>query len=506
MLEVEVQDALPAVLWALTTVHMRDETVGGRTAPYAEVAGTPAQARLVDALTDARLLVSDEDAAGNTVVRLAHESLLSYWPRASAIISESRAFLETRARLQTDTRRWLSDDKNPDLLLPHGKRLAEAQELMEWRQGELNPNLVDYVAASNAVEETRLRAVHEAERRQLQAEAERQRLAAAAAVEREQAARRLARRTRLAGAATVVLAVLAGIGAVVGLTGQQEATRQAEIAQQRAVDAQSAETEAAKQAQAALAARDDALVAESRAIAARKEAVSTRNQALRDQSLYLADLSRQQTASGNATLGMLLAMEALPENPLEPDRPYVIDAERALYQGIYAQRELAVLDDHVSAVTRAAFSPDGTKLATGSVDKSVLIWDTGSQTKNATLAGHEGSIRSVAFSPDGRFVLTASADKTARIWEAATGRELSVLSGHNGQVLRAIFSPNGATIATASRDRSARIWDKASGRTLAVLEGHVGPIADLAFSPNGATIVTASWDGTGRIWLRTAEQ
>ena len=506
-LEVEVQDALPTVLWALTTVHLRDETVGGRTAPYAEVAGTPAQARLVDALTDARLLVSDEDAAGNTVVRLAHESLLSYWPRASAIISESRAFLETRARLQTDTRRWLSDDKNPDLLLPHGKRLAEAQELMEWRQGELNPNLVDYVAASNAAEETRLRAVHEAERRQLQAEAERQRLAAerqrlaaAAAVEREQAARRLARRTRLAGAATVVLAVLAGIGAVVGLTGQQEATRQAEIAQQRAADAQSAETEAAKQAQAALAARDDALVAESRAIAARKEAVSTRNQALRDQSLYLADLSRQQTASGNATLGMLLAMEALPENPLEPDRPYVIDAERALYQGIYAQRELAVLDDHVSAVTRAAFSPDGTKLATGSVDKSVLIWDTGSQTKIATLTGHEGSIRSVAFSPDGRFVLTASADKTARIWEAATGRELSVLSGHDGQVLRAIFSPDGATIATASRDRSARIWDKASGRTLAVLEGHAGPIADLAFSPNGETIVTASWDGTGRIW------
>ena len=63
-------------------------------------------------------------------MRVAHEALLSRWPRARDIINANRSFLETRARLQTEARRWLSDNKNPELLLPPGKRLAEGEELL----------------------------------------------------------------------------------------------------------------------------------------------------------------------------------------------------------------------------------------------------------------------------------------------------------------------------------------------------------------------------------------
>src|SRR5262245_3779252 len=96
-LPAEIQDALPAVLRALTTVRPGDEAVTVRPALLSEVAATPARSALVDALIAARLLIRDADLAGHAVVRVAHEALLNRWPRARDIINANRSFLETRA-------------------------------------------------------------------------------------------------------------------------------------------------------------------------------------------------------------------------------------------------------------------------------------------------------------------------------------------------------------------------------------------------------------------------
>ena len=85
---------------------------------------------LVEALVASRLLVSDEDATGHVFVRLAHEALLSRWPRAAEIVNANRNFFETRARLRADAERWLADNRNRERLLPAGKRLAEGEELL----------------------------------------------------------------------------------------------------------------------------------------------------------------------------------------------------------------------------------------------------------------------------------------------------------------------------------------------------------------------------------------
>jgi hypothetical protein len=62
---------------------------------------------------------------------------------------------------------------------------------------------------------------------------------------------------------------------------------------------------------------------------------------------------------------------------------------------------------------------------------------------------------SVAFSPDGTRVLTGSADpdRTARLWETSTGRLLSTLKGHTAPVLSVAFSPDGKLIITCDNDR-----------------------------------------------------
>ena len=480
----KVQDALPSVIRALTTFRLGDQTVGGKTTRYAEIAASPERAALVDALIEARLLVSDEDASGQRIVQLAHESLLSHWPRANRIVGENREFLEIRARLRTDATRWSAEGRNPDLLLPRGKRLAEAQELVALRRSGLDADLIDYVDASVAAETRRLHALEKSERRRLEAEAEQQRLVAKSerkagemARDGERAARRLVYRTRIAAGVTVVLAVIAAAGAVIGFSGQREATRQAIFAETQAVLARAAEADAAEQA---------------------RSAITARNDAVHNQALYLANLSRQQTDAGDAMTGALLALEALP-NPESPQRQYTVQAEIALYQALNALREVSVLTGHSGPITAVEFAAGSDQVITGSRDGTARIWNLGTGLF-VELAGHKGGILAVDIAADGQRAVTASRDKTTRLWDAGTGQVLLELTGHGGDIHSVEFSPDEARILTGSRDRTARIWNASNGQEVATLQGHRGPVPFATYAPNGEVVATVSWDRTARLW------
>ena len=80
-----------------------------------------------------------------------------------------------------------------------------------------------------------------------------------------------------------------------------------------------------------------------------------------------------------------------------------------------------------------AFSPDGTRIVSGSEDKTLRLWDARSgQPIGAPLQGHENSVNSVAFSPDGTRIVSGSYDKTLRLWIAESGEVLSVLELDSG--------------------------------------------------------------------------
>ena len=106
-----------------------------------------------------------------------------------------------------------------------------------------------------------------------------------------------------------------------------------------------------------------------------------------------------------------------------------------------------------------------------------------------TLAGH-ADWSAVAFSPDGSKLATASDDRTAKVWDAATGEELSTLTGHDDFVASVAFSPDGTRLVTASG-----MEQPGSGmpprEQLLVLDGRGGPMEDVTFSPDGTQVATA---------------
>ena len=163
-------------------------------------------------------------------------------------------------------------------------------------------------------------------------------------------------------------------------------------------------------------------------------------------------------------------------------------------------RLIRTLTGHTGFVVGVAFSPDGTLLATASLDGTARLWEVASGVPIRTLTGHTHYVHEVAFSPDGTLLATASADGTARLWELASGNCLRTLTGHMKSVHEVAFCPDGTLLATASADKTARLWGVASGAPIRTLTGHGRPVFGVAFSLDGTLLATTSGDDTARLW------
>ena len=154
-----------------------------------------------------------------------------------------------------------------------------------------------------------------------------------------------------------------------------------------------------------------------------------------------------------------------------------------------------------ASIRSVAFSPDGSRLASGS-DSIVRIWKTTTGELEDELEGHTNLVRSVAFSHNGRFIVSGASDKTIRIWNTGTCEATYMLTGHETAVMSVAISRNDKFVVSGSGDRTVRMWDTATGRLLRELKGHGDGVESVAVSPDCQHVASVSRAGELWIWTK----
>lgn len=177
-------------------------------------------------------------------------------------------------------------------------------------------------------------------------------------------------------------------------------------------------------------------------------------------------------------------------------------------------RPYRILEGHPGLVHALAFSPDGTRLASGSGDRLVRLWDARTGALLAALEGHKDSVKAVAFSPDGRSIVSRGEDGALRVWDALSGAaagSYAVAEGGSWSDEALAFSPDGGTLATSGDERFVRLFDTRTwAERLRLPAGDSetqAPGVDeddkplsVAFSPDGRAVLTGHQSGTVRLW------
>jgi WD40 repeat protein/tRNA A-37 threonylcarbamoyl transferase component Bud32 len=135
---------------------------------------------------------------------------------------------------------------------------------------------------------------------------------------------------------------------------------------------------------------------------------------------------------------------------LSPERTMLVTAgERSLrLWAVSAGAERVVWSQRLKTLlVCAAFSPDGTLLATGHADQTITLWEVASGRARATLIGAGGPVHALAFSADGK-TLASGGPGSVKLWHVATGQELYELDGTAGPNLPVAFAPDGQALAT----------------------------------------------------------
>ena len=140
-------------------------------------------------------------------------------------------------------------------------------------------------------------------------------------------------------------------------------------------------------------------------------------------------------------------------------------------------------------------------LASGSFDNSIKIWNIESGECLNTLTGHTKAVYALQLLPDSSLA-SGSDDQTIKIWNVNSGRCIRTLSGHTSFVYALQLLPNN-TLASASDDKTIRIWNHNSGECIRTLTGHSSGVFSLQ-SIGYNKLASGSWDSKIKIWNVTS--
>ncbi|MDX1994335.1 MAG: TIR domain-containing protein [bacterium] len=437
---------------------------------------TAPESRLL--IASREIKASEDDQTPPTVyIEVGHEALIREWSRFTGWVAENVEGLRYGSELLQSANNWQRTNRDSAYLLT-GNRLARAEDwLMTADANELQRQFIQASVEENDRRENA---------RQQQAERE--------LVLQRSAANRL----RLVAVILVVglaATVLLALFAVASLREAQAQEALAEAAQQDA-------EESARQAQSlALSASANRSLVDNDTDLAVMLAVSANQIAdpPAQSQRTLAEVAYSPSTRRLITPGTagqpVQAVAVSPDNRLGVST----SGSETIVWELDLGTEVRRFGGHSSAVTSAAFSPDGNALATAGGDGVIILWDLESGAEIQRFVGHRAGINSVSFSVDGTYLLSGGADWVVIMWFVETGAEFLRFQ-HEGPVNSAVFNRTTTRVASASDDDTVRIWNIGDGAQFLAYTGHNADVNAVAFNPGKSNLISASDDGTVRLW------
>ncbi|XP_064642967.1 protein qui-1-like [Lineus longissimus] len=148
---------------------------------------------------------------------------------------------------------------------------------------------------------------------------------------------------------------------------------------------------------------------------------------------------------------------------------------------------------HAERITCVVFTFDSQYIVTGSVDKSLKVWETQTGKLTQVLVEHDAMITTIAVTNCNQHVVSGSADTKILVWNLTTGTVEHHLSGHSGTVTALRLTSDGTVLISGSKDGTLRVWGVNQGCLITIFDMHVA-VVDLQITHDASHIIVCLED------------
>ncbi len=152
-------------------------------------------------------------------------------------------------------------------------------------------------------------------------------------------------------------------------------------------------------------------------------------------------------------------------------------------------------------VVSVAITKDGEKVAAGSVDSTIEIWDVATQKRTMKILAHNAPVCCLKFIQNGKYLLSASHDGYIKLWDANTGENINVYKPHSQPISEIDISPDEKLVLTAAYDNVIGLYNIASGDCIYQYQLHEAPVLDVQWNSKGDGFYSCDNQGNICQWV-----